>query len=54
MQIVKNRKDVTLCISVEGRLDSQTSPQLEAEIYGSIVQTKIHEAANCRAVKMTA
>ena len=36
MQIVKNRKDVTLCISVEGRLDSQTSPQLEAEIYGKL------------------
>lgn len=36
MQIVKNRKDVTLSIAIEGRLDSLTSPQLEAEIHGKL------------------
>ena len=36
MEIVKTRKDVTMTIAVEGRLDSQTSPQLEAEIIGKL------------------
>lgn len=36
MQIVKNHKDVTLTVAIEGRLDSQTSPQLEAEIFGKL------------------
>lgn len=36
MKIVKNHKDVTLTVAIEGRLDSQTSPQLEAEIFGKL------------------
>ena len=36
MEIVKTRKDVTMTIAIEGRLDSQTAPQLEAEIVGKL------------------
>ena len=36
MEIVKTRKDVTMTLAIEGRLDSQTSPQLEAEIVGKL------------------
>jgi anti-sigma B factor antagonist len=36
MNIVKTRKDVTMTLAVEGRLDSMTSPQLEAEIVGKL------------------
>ena len=36
MDIVKTRKDVTMTLAVSGRLDSQTSPQLEGEIVGKL------------------
>ena len=36
MEIVKTRKDVTMTIAIEGILDSQTAPQLEAEIVGKL------------------
>lgn len=36
MNIVKTRKDVTMTLAVEGRLDSMTSPQLESEIVGKL------------------
>ena len=36
MEIVKTRKDVTMTIAIEGRLDSQTAPQLEVEIVGKL------------------
>jgi anti-sigma B factor antagonist len=36
MEIVKTRKDVTMTLAIEGRLDSLTSPQLEAEIVGKL------------------
>ena len=32
MEITKKTEDKTLCIAVEGRLDTVTSPQLEAEL----------------------
>ena len=36
MDIIKTRKDVTMTLAVSGRLDSQTSPQLEGEIVGKL------------------
>ena len=36
MNIVKNQKDTTLTINLEGRLDTSTSPQLENELRSSL------------------
>lgn len=36
MQIVKKRERLTLTVSIEGRLDSLTSPQLESELVGKL------------------
>ena len=36
MNIVKNQKDTTLTINLEGRLDTSTSPQLENELRAAL------------------
>ena len=36
LNITKNEENTTLTLSLEGRLDTVTAPQLEAEIAGSV------------------
>lgn len=36
MKIAKTQKGNSLCFALEGRLDTNTAPELEAEIKGSI------------------
>ena len=36
MTITKNQQDSSLCIALEGRLDTVTAPELEAELKASL------------------
>ena len=40
MTINKSQKDNTLCINLEGRLDTMTAPELEAELNQSLGSVK--------------